>query len=72
MGKLAQRIDPLPGKHSNTNVPKAIGSARQYELTANERDKTIATFFWETMVNHHTYAIGGNSNYEYCGKPDSL
>jgi DUF1680 family protein len=72
MAKLAQRIDPLPGKHSNTNVPKAIGSARQYELTANERDKTIASFFWETMVNHHTYTIGGNSNYEYCGKPDSL
>ncbi len=72
MGKLAKQIDPLPGKHSNTNVPKAIGSARQYELTGNERDKTIASFFWQTMVNHHTYVIGGNSNYEYCGKPDSL
>ena len=24
------------------------------------------------MVNHHSYVIGGNSNYEYCGKPDSL
>jgi uncharacterized protein len=72
MGKLAQQIDPLPGKHSNTNVPKAIGSARQYELTGNERDKTIASFFWQSMVNHHSYVIGGNSNYEYCGKPDSL
>jgi uncharacterized protein len=72
MGKLGQRIDPLPGKHSNTNVPKSIGSARQYELTGNERDKTIAGFFWETMVNHHSYVIGGNSNYEYCGQADSL
>jgi len=72
MGKLAQRIDPMPGKHSNTNVPKAIGSARQYELTGNERDKTIASFFWQTMVDHHSYVIGGNSNYEYCGMPDSL
>lgn len=72
MGKLAQRIDPLPGKHSNTNVPKAIGSARQFELTGNERDKTIASFFWETMVHHHSYVIGGNSNYEYCGQRDSL
>ena len=35
-------------------------------------DKTIASFFWETMVNHHSYVIGGNSNYEYCGKPDKL
>ncbi|MCB0775539.1 MAG: glycoside hydrolase family 127 protein [Chitinophagaceae bacterium] len=72
MGKLAQQIDPMPGKHSNTNVPKAIGSARQYELTGNNSDKTIASFFWETMVNHHSYVIGGNSNYEYCGRPDSL
>ena len=72
MGKLAQRIDPLPGKHSNTNVPKAIGSATQYELTGNERDKTIASYFWETMVNNHSYVIGGNSNYEYCGEAKRL
>lgn len=72
MGQLAKHIDPLPGKHSNTNVPKAIGSARQYELTGNERDKTIAFYFWESMVKHHSYVIGGNSNYEYCGGRDSL
>lgn len=72
MEPLSKKIDPLPGKHSNTNVPKAIGSARQYELTANGSDKTIASFFWETMVHHHTYVIGGNSNYEYCGEADRL
>jgi DUF1680 family protein len=72
MGKLAQRIDPLPGKHSNTNVPKAIGSARQYELTGNKSDATIASFFWETMVHNHSYVIGGNSNYEYCGEAGKL
>jgi DUF1680 family protein len=72
LGKLAQRIDPMPGKHSNTNVPKAIGCSRRYEITGDERDKTIASFFWETMVKHHTYVIGGNSNYEYCGRQDSL
>lgn len=72
MGKLAQRIDPLPGKHSNTNVPKAIGSARQYELTGNKADATIASFFWETMLHNHSYVIGGNSNYEYCGEAGKL
>ncbi|HSC39624.1 MAG TPA: beta-L-arabinofuranosidase domain-containing protein, partial [Chitinophagaceae bacterium] len=50
----------------------AIGSATQYELTGNERDKTIASFFWQTMVHHHSYVIGGNSNYEYCGDEDKL
>ena len=72
LGQLAKHIDPMPGKHSNTNVPKAIGCSRRYEITGDERDKTIATFFWESMVKHHTYVIGGNSNYEYCGKQDSL
>ncbi len=72
MKPLSQKTDPMPGKHSNTNVPKAIGSARQYELTGNESDKTIASFFWQTMVHHHTYVIGGNSNYEHCGNEDKL
>ncbi|MCC6286637.1 MAG: glycoside hydrolase family 127 protein [Chitinophagaceae bacterium] len=72
MKPLSEKIDPMPGKHSNTQVPKAIGSARQYELTGNERDKTIASFFWQTMVHHHTYVNGGNSNYEYCGEEDKL
>jgi uncharacterized protein len=72
MGPLSKKIDPMPGKHSNTQVPKAIGSATQYALTGNEREKTIASFFWTTMVNHHSYVIGGNSNYEYCGPEDKL
>lgn len=69
---LSKQIDPLPGKHSNTNVPKAIGSALQYELTGNKRDSTIASFFWETMTSKHSYVIGGNSNYEYCGEAGKL
>jgi uncharacterized protein len=72
MGKLAQKIDPMPGKHSNTNVPKAISAARQFELTGNAKDATIASFFWETMVKSHSYVIGGNSNYEYCGDAGKL
>ncbi|MBI1769156.1 MAG: glycoside hydrolase family 127 protein [Bacteroidetes bacterium] len=72
LDELAKKIDPMPGKHSNTNVPKAIGCARRHELTANESDKIIARFFWETMVYHHSYVIGGNSNYEYCGQEDKL
>lgn len=72
MKPLSQKIDPMPGKHSNTNVPKAIGSARQYELTGNTGDETIASYFWDVMVHGHTYVIGGNSNYEYCGPANKL
>jgi hypothetical protein len=72
MGKLAQKIDPMPGKHSNTNVPKAVGSIRRFEFTGSKEDSTIGAFFWNTMVHHHSYVIGGNSSYEYCGEADKL
>ncbi|MES2776934.1 MAG: beta-L-arabinofuranosidase domain-containing protein [Bacteroidota bacterium] len=69
---LSEQKNPLAGKHSNTNIPKAIGSARQYELTGNTRDETIASFFWQQVVQHHTYVTGGNGNYEYFGEPGKL
>ena len=72
MKPLSQKIDPMPGKHSNTNVPKAIGCARLYELTGSDTDKTVAAYFWQLMVHDHSYVIGGNSNYEYCGAAGKL
>jgi DUF1680 family protein len=72
LDSLAVGIDVLPGKHSNTQVPKAIGTARRYQLTGEKKDLAIADFFWSTVVQHHTYAPGGNSNYEYLGRRDAL
>lgn len=70
--KLADGVDALQGLHSNTQIPKLVGSARQYELTGNERDARIARFSWETLVHHHSYANGGNSMGEYLSVPDKL
>ena len=72
MGQLAAGKDPMAGKHSNTNVPKAIGAARRFELTNLEKDSVIAGNFWEILALHHAYVIGGNSNYEYLGEQDHL
>ncbi|EHQ26595.1 hypothetical protein BDD43_0603 [Mucilaginibacter gracilis] len=69
---LANQQDILPGKHSNTQIPKIIASARRYELNGDKKDKAIAEFFWETIVNNHSYATGGNSNYEYLSEPNKL
>jgi DUF1680 family protein len=69
---LAKKKDILPGKHSNTQIPKIIASARRYELNGDKKDKAIADFFWETIVNNHSYATGGNSNYEYLSEPGKL
>ncbi|HPW63484.1 MAG TPA: glycoside hydrolase family 127 protein [Cyclobacteriaceae bacterium] len=72
MDPLAEQKDQLSGKHSNTQIPKIIGAARRYELTSTGRDKTISEFFWNTVVNKHTYVMGGNSEYEYLTEPGKL
>ena len=69
---LAKREDKLSGLHANTQIPKIIGEARGYELTGNQNAKTIADFFWQTVIDHHTYVTGGNSDYEHFFKPDQI
>ena len=69
---LSEGKDPLPGKHSNTQIPKIIGCARRYELEGGDKDKKIAENFWDIVVQHHTYVIGGNSDHEYLAEPDKL
>ncbi len=70
---LAAHEDKLAGLHSNTNIPKVIGAARGYELSGDERYKTIAEFFWQTIVDHHTFAPGGTSNRdEGWSEPDTI
>ncbi|MBL0739826.1 glycoside hydrolase family 127 protein [Chryseolinea lacunae] len=72
LDSLAKRVDILPGRHSNTQIPKVIGTVRRYELTGAKSDFVIGDFFWKTVVNHHSYAPGGNSNYEYLSEADKL
>ncbi len=72
LDSLSLGLDDLPGKHSNTQIPKVIGCARRYELTADDRDRRIAESFWSIIVNSHSYATGGNSDYEYLGQPGKL
>jgi len=69
---LANKEDKLAGNHANTQIPKIIGTARGYELTADDKLKTIASFFWQTVVDHHTYATGGNSDREFFFTPDQI
>ncbi|HEX6732504.1 MAG TPA: beta-L-arabinofuranosidase domain-containing protein [Pyrinomonadaceae bacterium] len=69
---LARREDRLRGLHANTQIPKLIGLARRYELTGDQPAKTAAEFFWDRVVNHHSYVTGGNSEGEHFGSPDRL
>lgn len=69
---LAIQTDVLPKHHANTYIPKIIGEARAYEFTGDEKKKQIAEFFWNTVIQHHTYATGGNSDNEFFFASDSL
>lgn len=70
LDSLKLRKDILPGKHSNTNIPKLIALSRLYELTGDTSDKGASEYFWRTVVQHHTYVTGGNGNKEYFGPED--
>ena len=64
MDPLARGEDRLDRAHANTQIPKAIGAARKYELTGDPSLRQEATFFWERVALHRSYAIGGNSDDE--------
>jgi DUF1680 family protein len=62
---LALGEDKLNGLHANTQIPKMIGAARQYELTGDARDADIAKFFWQEVALRRSYVIGGHSDGEH-------
>src|SRR5215213_3438227 len=72
MHPLLEGRDELAGRHANTQIPKVIGEARLYEVSGDADGRKIAQFFWEQVVNHHSYVIGGNSENEHFGLPDDL
>ncbi|MCB0847468.1 MAG: glycoside hydrolase family 127 protein, partial [Bacteroidetes bacterium] len=52
---LAMGKDILPNKHGNTQIPKLIASTRLYEISKDSQDLKPATFFYDRVVNHHSY-----------------
>jgi hypothetical protein len=69
---LKRHQDILEGKHGNTQVPKLIGSADRYAYTGNAGDILAASYFWDQVVQHHSYATGGHGHDEYFGEPGKL
>jgi DUF1680 family protein len=69
---LSNGQDILGGKHGNTQVPKMIGSLARYVYTGDETDHKAATFFWDSVVLHHSFATGGHGKNEYFGEADKL
>ncbi|WP_307164074.1 MULTISPECIES: glycoside hydrolase family 127 protein [unclassified Massilia] len=62
---LEKSEDRLSGLHANTQIPKVIGFKRIADLSGNRDMEQAAEFFWQTVVEHRTVAIGGNSVKEH-------
>jgi uncharacterized protein len=69
---LKRREDKLAGQHGNTQVPKMLGVLKQYIYTGNQADGVASEYFWDIVVNDHSYATGGHGKDEYFGPPDQL
>lgn len=70
---LAEKKDVIRGVHANTQIPKIIGCARRYELTGAPADHAASDYFWDLVVHHYSYVIGGNSDHErFSNAPDHL
>ena len=62
---LEQGQDKLTGMHANTQIPKVIGFERIAALGGDQQMHKAAEFFWRTVHDHRTVAIGGNSVREH-------
>lgn len=64
--------DQLTGMHANTQIPKVVGFKRIAEVENNEHWEAAARFFWETVVEHRSVCIGGNSVSEHFNPTDDF
>jgi len=72
LGPASERRDTLTGLHANTQIPKFIGTAREYELTGKDSLGIASRFFWDTVVKERSYVIGGHSNGEMFSPKEKL
>jgi DUF1680 family protein len=69
---LKRHQDVLGGLHGNTQVPKLLGSLVRFAVAGDPGDGFATAFFWDRVVQHHSWATGGHGKNEYFGEPDRL
>jgi uncharacterized protein len=72
MDPAAEGRDTLTTLHANTQIPKFIGAAREFELTGDPHYRAAAQFFWQQVALHRSYATGGNSAKERFRTPPDV
>lgn len=69
---LARHENILNGLHGNTQVPKLYGLLVRYAYAGDKADGEAASYFWDIVAQHHSFATGGHGKDEYFGPPDQL
>ncbi|MDQ8188152.1 glycoside hydrolase family 127 protein [Pelagicoccus sp. SDUM812002] len=69
---LLEGEDKLTGFHANTQIPKVIGFQRTALAADDEKLHKASEFFWDTVVNHRSVTIGGNSVREHFHPADDF
>jgi hypothetical protein len=72
MDPAAEGRDTLTTLHANTQIPKFIGAAREFELTGDPHYRDAAKFFWQQVALHRSYVTGGNSASEHFRTPPDV
>ncbi|WP_340114256.1 beta-L-arabinofuranosidase domain-containing protein [Maribellus mangrovi] len=65
LNNMAASRDNLDNMHANTQIPKAVGFQRIAEVTDDNTYIKAAQFFWQTVTENRTLALGGNSRREH-------
>ncbi|MGN0972752.1 MAG: glycoside hydrolase family 127 protein [Aristaeellaceae bacterium] len=73
---LSGRPNVLNNRHANTTIPKFLGAMNRYRTLQGQTDVSryldYARAFWQMVVERHTYATGGNSEWEHFGMDSIL
>jgi hypothetical protein len=65
LGPMFRGEDTLDGMHGNTQIPKVIGLAREYEMVAESTYRVASETLWDGVVNRRSFAIGGHGENEH-------
>ncbi len=69
-GYFAENRDVVRNKHANQLIPRLTGALRIYNATGEESYYSASSNFWDIVVDHYTFIMGGMGIEEYFRGPD--
>lgn len=61
---MAENVDTLGGIHANQHIPAIVGAMKTFDVTGERYYFDVSKNFWDAVVGHHIYNIGGTGSGE--------